>query len=143
MQRVARGYLLNMGHHAHVVMIDVLFEPRALVEGAAKDGTWHAQRRAADLHSRRGEGVQGAKTFDGADGAFASDAHRLGAGSSFEHGHERDNPALHEVDLFDLLSGLVQQVVRDETHLAKMGPQQGQIVLSKAGEKPVTNRNTI
>src|SRR5262249_6263967 len=142
MQRVARGYLLNMGHHAHVVMVDVLFEPRALVEGAAKDGTWHAQRRAADLHSRRGEGVQGAKTFDGADGTFASHAHRLDAGSSIER-HERDDAALQKIDLHDLLCGLMKQVAREETHVAKVGPQQGQIVLSKAGEKPVTNWNMI
>src|SRR5262245_27359591 len=138
-QRIAGGYLLHMGHDAHVVMVDAFLEACALVERAAKAGTGHAQRRAGDLHPRARERMEGAESFDRANGALASDARGFHARASFQHCHERDNAALKKVDLFDLLSGPVQQVTGEEKHLAQMWRDQREVVGRKRGEKSVAN----
>src|SRR5215831_15157827 len=51
---IAGGYLLHMGHHAHVVVVDAFLELCALVEAAAaEDRSGHSQRRSGQLHPRR------------------------------------------------------------------------------------------
>src|SRR2546430_241411 len=61
----------------------------------------------------------------------------------FQHCHERDNATLKKVDLFDLLSGPVQQVVGEENHLAQMWREQREVVRRKRGEKSVANLQIV
>src|SRR5262249_30754804 len=123
--------------------VDAFRELWALVEAASEDRPGHSQRRSGHLHSRRGERVQRAESFDGADGAFVPDAHRFDARALFQDGHERNNPILEKVHLLDLLAGLMQQIAGEQQHLAQMGSKQGEIVRGEGGQKPVANMGIL
>src|SRR5437016_11451272 len=88
-------------------------------------------------------GVQGTESFDGADGAFATDAHRFDARAFFQHGHERNNPVLQKIYLLDLLARLMQQIAGQQQHLAQVGSKQGEIVGGKGGKEPVANMGIL
>ena len=126
--RVARGCLLNLRHHRHVVVIDGFPEPHALGNDAPKGATGDSRRRTGNLHASERKRAQGTESFNGADCALVPDTDGFDGHPSFQNGHERNNPAVKKVHLLDFIAGPVQKVAGKENDLAQMRRELGEII---------------